>query len=149
MSIDVVDAVRSLRRSLARAAAAAFRDTGVGPKQFAVLHELRRVGSASQVQLARATASDPAAMMRAIDALERRGWVLRSSAGDDRRCKLVSLTPSGRRALGELDVAYKALRSLANGALSSNERRQFCAMAAKLATGLESAGLAAPAPPEP
>ncbi len=145
MATDILEAFRALRRSLARAAAAVFAETGVGPKQVVVLRELRRAGSASQIDLSRATTTDPAAMMRALDALERRGWVLRSSCEGDRRRKLVSLTAEGRRALGELDVAYDALRSLANAALSSSERRQFCAAAAKLATKLDEAGVKAPA----
>jgi MarR family 2-MHQ and catechol resistance regulon transcriptional repressor len=145
ISTDVIDAIRVLRRSLTRAATAAFAETGVGPKQVVVLRELRRVGKASQVELSRATATDPAAMMRAIDALEGRGWVQRSSCEDDRRCKLVSLTPEGRRALRGIDVSYEALRSLANGALASGERKQFCELAAKVGVILEAAGAAAPA----
>jgi membrane fusion protein (multidrug efflux system) len=145
MSMDVVEAIRALKRAIARAAVGAFKDTGVGPQQFAVLHEVRRAGKASQAELARATFTDPAALMRALDSLERRGWVRRSSAGDDRRRKLVSLTPAGRRALVELDSAFEALRAQADGALSSRERKQFCSLAAKLASHLEAAGQAAPA----
>jgi DNA-binding MarR family transcriptional regulator len=146
---DVLDAFRILRRSLSRAAAGVFGKTGVGARQVVILRELRRTGAASQIELARATASDPAAMMRALDALERRGWVKRSNSATDRRCKLVSLTEEGRAALGELDVAYEALRSLANGALSSSERKQFCAAAAKLTVILEAADIGAPPDDEP
>jgi DNA-binding MarR family transcriptional regulator len=142
---DVLDAFRTLKRSLLRAAATLFAETGVGGSQVALLRELRRLGKACQVELSRATATDPAAMMRAIDALERRGWVVRSSCDEDRRRKLVSLTPEGRRALGELDVPYEALRSLTNGAVSSSERKQFCAISAKLAAALEAAGVGASA----
>lgn len=142
---DVVDAYRVLRRSFTRAATAAFAGTGVGPKQFVVLRELRRLGKASQADLARATFTNPAAMMRAIDALEERGWVLRSSCEDDRRRKHVSITPEGRRALRGLDVAYEAMRSLANGALSAGERRQLRDLAAKVAGVLEPAAAGAPA----
>lgn len=139
-SPDVLDALRVLKRSLSRAATAAFAETGVGPKQVVVLRELRRVGKASQVELSRATATDPAAMMRAIDALEIRGWVKRSSCEDDRRCKLVSLTAEGRRALRGIDAAYEELRALANGALAGAERARFCELASKLAVILEAAG---------
>jgi len=146
---DVIDAVRLLRRSLSRAAATAFAGTGVGPKQVLVLRELRRAGKASQVELSRATATDPAAMMRAIGALEQRGWVLRSGDAADRRCKVVSLTPAGRRSLRELDVVYDELRSLANGALPVRERKHFCEMAARMAVVLEAAGPGASAAGEP
>ena len=54
MSTDILDTLRDLRRALSRAAAAHFEETGVGSKQVAVLRELRRVGTASQVELSRA-----------------------------------------------------------------------------------------------
>lgn len=146
---DVLDALRELRRALSHAAAGAFAGTGVGPRQAVVMRELRHAGSASQADLARATATDPAAMMRAIDVLERRGWVLRSSCEDDRRRKLVSLTADGRRALGAVDEGYDALRAITNDGLSSAERRQFCAIAAKLTARMNEAGAAAPAEEEP
>lgn len=143
-SPDVIDAFRVLKRSLTRAATGAFAGTGVGPRQVVLLRELRRLGKASQVELSRATDTDPAALMRSIDSLEMRGWVQRSSCVDDRRCKLVSLTPEGRRALRGIDVSYEALRAQANGALPDAERRQFCELAVKLAAVLEPAGAAAP-----
>ena len=144
-SADALDAMRALRRALSRAAASVFSGTGVGPKQAQILREIRAARHISQVDLARATSTDPAGMMRALDALERRGWVQRSSCEDDRRRKLVSLTADGREAVTALDPAHDSLRRLANGALTSAERRQFCSLAAKLAATLEAAAAAAPA----
>jgi MarR family transcriptional regulator for hemolysin len=144
MSADVIDALRDLRRSLSRAATSAFAGTGVGGRQVVVLRELRHAGQASQAGLARATATDPASMMRTLDALERRGWVVRAGCADDRRCKLVSLTAAGRRALAELDAPYEALRALANRALSRDERAAFCAAAAKMAAALDAASAPTP-----
>jgi DNA-binding MarR family transcriptional regulator len=145
MSTDVLDALRDLRRSLSRAATFAFAETGVGPKQVQLLRELRQAGSVSQVELSRATVTEPAALMRALDALERRGWTRRESCEDDRRRKLVSLTPAGGRALADLDGAYEALRALANGALSPRDRVQFCTLAARISAALQEAGGPAPA----
>ena len=146
MSTDVIDALRDLRRSLSRAATAAFSATGVGPKQVEILRELRRAGNLSQVELSRATVTEPAALMRALDALQRRGWTRREGCQDDRRRKLVSLTPAGERALAELDGTYEALSSVANRAISPRERAQFCALAAKIAAALHQH--AGPAPAE-
>lgn len=148
MSTDVLEAVRQLRRSLSRAAAASFAATGVGSRQGVVMHELGRAGSVAQVELARATATDPAAMMRAIDALERRGWVQRSGCEGDRRRKLVSLTADGRRALVQLDQAMDSLRTLVNEALPDPDRERFCALAANLTARLNEAGAAVPLRPE-
>ncbi len=144
MSTDVLETLRRLRRSLTRAAGAVFAESGVGTKQVGVLRELRRFGSISQVELARATATDPAALMRALDALERRGWLQRSSCDGDRRRKLVSLTDDGRRALADLDAGYDKLSALAGEPLSPAERKQFIALAGRIAAALEAAGANAP-----
>jgi DNA-binding MarR family transcriptional regulator len=82
--------------------------------------------------------------MRALDALERRGWVQRAGCEDDRRRKLVSLTADGQRAMTLLDAHYESLRKLTNGALTSAERRQFSALAAKVAITLEAAAATSP-----
>jgi DNA-binding MarR family transcriptional regulator len=140
MSTDLIQAIVRLRRSLTRAATAAFASTGVGPRQLGVLRELRHAGPVAQVELARSTATDPAGLMRAIDALEARGWVQRTGSEHDRRCKLVSLTPQGQRALQGLDVTYAPLRSLAEEALTPAERRQFITLAEKLTTAIDAAG---------
>lgn len=148
MSTDLIAAVIRLRRSLTRAAASFASTTGVGPRQVGVLRELRHTGPLSQVELARSTATDPAGLMRAIDALEARGWVRRASSDHDRRRKLVSLTPHGERAFRAIDAAYAPLRQLADGALTDAERRQFVALTEKLAAALEAIGHAAPPPRE-
>jgi DNA-binding MarR family transcriptional regulator len=144
-SPDILDAVRALRRALSRAAAATFSDTGVGPKQVQILREIRSSRTVSQVELSRATSTDPAGVMRALDALERRGWVQRAGCEDDRRRKLVSLTPDGQRAMTLLDAHYQSLRKLTNGALTSAERKDFCSLAAKIAVTLEAAAITATA----
>src|SRR5512133_304543 len=143
MPTDLVMTIVRLRRSLSRAATAALSDWGVGPRQLSVLRELRQAGALSQVELARSTATDPAGMMRTIDALEERGWVRRTSSAEDRRCKIVSLTPQGRRVVQELDGIYAPLVALANASLTSGERRQFIALTEKLTAAFEAAGHAA------
>jgi DNA-binding MarR family transcriptional regulator len=133
---------------MSRAAAAVFAETGVGTKQVQILREIRSSRSISQVDLSRATMTDPAGLMRALDALERRGWVQRAGCEDDRRRKLVSLTADGQRAMALLDAQYDALRKLANRALTAAEREQFSRLAAKVAVTLEAAAATAPAEDE-
>lgn len=149
MPTDLIAAIVRLRRSLSRAATTALSSSGVGPRQFSVMRELRQAGPLSQVELARSTATDPAGLMRAIDALAARGWVLRSSSLEDRRCKIVSLTPRGQEALQALDGAYGPLVALAQSALTSAERKQFAALAEKLTAVFEAAGRAGAASEAP
>jgi DNA-binding MarR family transcriptional regulator len=133
---------------MSRAAAVAFSQSGVGTKQVQILREIRGSKSISQVDLSRATSTDPAGLMRALDALERRGWVQRVGCEDDRRRKLVSLTPDGQRAMALLDANYEVLRKLTNRTLTPTEREQFCRLAAKLAVTLEAAAATSPAEDE-
>jgi DNA-binding MarR family transcriptional regulator len=88
-------------------------------------------------------ALDPAATMRAIDVLEKQGWVQRTPSEEDRRSKRVSLTASGLKARAKFERMFQTLQSAAHGALTSAERKQFCEMAARLTAALEAAGGAA------
>lgn len=134
---DVVTGIDLLRRALTRAACAAFSGSGVGPKQVLILHEIHDDEGICQVDLAQATLTDPAGLMRALDALEKRRWIRREPCADDRRRKRISLTPEGRRALADVDRSFEAFRTAANSTLTRAEQRQFCELAAKVATGLE------------
>lgn len=138
-STDVFDAYRALHRALSRAVAQAFSDTGVGPQQVHILREIRSSKKVSQVDLCHATSTDPAGMMRSLDALESRGWLQRVGCEDDRRRKLVSLTAEGQRAITLLDAHYDTLREFTNRALSTPERKQFCVLVGKIAVTLEAA----------
>jgi len=87
-----------LRRALSQAHALGLKPLGIGPLQAAILRALAQGGPCSAVELARATASDPAAINRAVGALiKKRLLRQRVDPRDARRCRL-SLTPgSGRR----------------------------------------------------
>ena len=95
MSTNVLDAIIQLRRAVARAAALTF--TGdISGRQAAVLREIGACEPVTQVGLARATASDPSALVRILDDLESREFVERHRSESDRREMLVS-RPRGAR----------------------------------------------------
>jgi len=72
------------------------------PPQFATLAKLHEVGATSQNQLGVLIATDAATIKGVIDRLKKRGLVqLGQDAGDKRRL-VVSLTPEGRQAIGDL-----------------------------------------------
>ena len=135
MSKTVLDAIIELRRAAARAAVATF--TGdISGRQVAILREIRESDSISQVNLARATASDPSLVVRLLDNLEKRGFVKRQRSKVDRREMAVSLTPRGLEVLGPLDDALARLTSAAENDLTAKERATFVALAAKIARSL-------------
>jgi DNA-binding MarR family transcriptional regulator len=131
MSTNVLGAIVQLRRALARAFAVTF--TGdISGRQSVLLREIGTCGQVSQVALARATASDPSAVVRLLDELEARELVERRRSETDRREMMVSLTSHGRKALRPLDVLHKRLADAAAEALTVEERRVFVTLAEKI-----------------
>jgi DNA-binding MarR family transcriptional regulator len=97
-----------LRRAHARAAgamAAAMRPHGLELRHFAVLIVLVDRGPTLQRDLVEATGFDKAAIMRAVDDLEAKGFAVRNSVPGDRRVRAVGVTPAGLEAF---DAAHEA-----------------------------------------
>lgn len=135
MSINMWEALIELRRSLARAAAATFTGELSG-RQASVLRELGAAGPISQITLARATASDPAYLVRVLDGLEKRGLIQRERSATNRREVTVSLTPRGEGQLEPIGAAMRRLSDAAEAKLSPDERRVFVELALRVTTSL-------------
>src|ERR1044071_4719735 len=87
-----------LRRAHWRAAAVmgeSLRPLGIELRHFAVLMELVNRGPAMQRDLAPATGTDKAGIMRVVDDLERKGLAVRKAVPGDRRARAVEITPQG------------------------------------------------------
>jgi DNA-binding MarR family transcriptional regulator len=135
MSTTVLDAIIQLRRAVARVATLTF--TGdISGRQAAILREIGSCGPVTQVGLARATASDPSALVRILDDLAKREFVERHRSETDRREMLVSLTAKGRKVLGPLSIAHKRLADATAAGLTGDERRVFVALAEKIRSSL-------------
>ena len=136
MSTDVLDAIRQLKRAIARAAGTAVcvvEGKPVTLRHAEVLRELSQDGPTQQVGLARAAVMDPSLMCRLLDDLDTRGLVSRRRNEADRRQVTVSLTARGRKALSAVDAAFDHLATQAEGALTREERATFIALADKIA----------------
>ncbi len=70
-------------------------DFDVTPVQFAILHALLEQPGEDQVTLATRVAFDAATSGSVIGRLEARGWVRREPDTQDRRRKLLWITPEG------------------------------------------------------
>ncbi|MEV4171306.1 MarR family transcriptional regulator [Nonomuraea sp. NPDC049709] len=87
-----------LRQAHWRAAAVmteALRPLGIELRHFAVLIVLMDRGPTVQRDLAAATGSDKAGVMRVVDDLERKGLAVRKTIPGDRRVRVVEITPQG------------------------------------------------------
>ncbi|WP_181763982.1 MarR family winged helix-turn-helix transcriptional regulator [Streptomyces albidus (ex Kaewkla and Franco 2022)] len=82
--------------------------TLTGP-QFAVLTAVNAAPGRDQSAMASAVALDTSTMADVARRLERRGLIVRKTAADDGRRKLLFLTEDGERALQEADDRARAL----------------------------------------
>ncbi|MEV0384721.1 MarR family winged helix-turn-helix transcriptional regulator [Nonomuraea sp. NPDC050643] len=90
--------------------AEALRPLGIELRHFAVLIVLVDRGPTVQRDLAAATGSDKAGIMRVVDDLERRGLAVRKTVPGDRRVRAVEITPQG---VELFDAAHVAAAPLA------------------------------------
>ncbi len=70
--------------------------SGLSSTQYTILSQLVHLGSASMAELAEAMVMDRTTVTRTVMPLERDGLVEITPASDDRRRKVVRLTPHGR-----------------------------------------------------
>jgi DNA-binding MarR family transcriptional regulator len=102
----------ALRRAHWRAAAVmseAFRPLGIELRHFAVLLVLVNRGATPQRDLASATGSDKAGIMRVVDDLERKGLAVRKAVPGDRRIRAVEITKKGLKVFDAAHVAAEPL----------------------------------------
>lgn len=107
---------------------------GVTPVQFAILNALIEDPGEDQVTLAGKVAFDAATFGSVIHRLEARGWVRRKPDAQDRRRKLLWITPDGERAAIAMKRAVAKAQGRIVGPLEARERDQLLALLEKLVT---------------
>lgn len=117
-------------------------ETGLNHAHYAILITLAGSGEdvVTMTELARIAGLSRSRLSHALDSLEERGWVTRSSCGSDKRTLSATLTPAGRellRAAAPVHVAQ--IRELVLGPLSEEERRQLGGILTKLLPGVAAA----------
>jgi DNA-binding MarR family transcriptional regulator len=117
----------------ARTQAAGFDLTSV---QFAALDAIAQQPGIDQASLAATISFDRATIGGVIDRLERKGLVQRRVSAQDRRARLLHLTPAGRQLLLASRPVVEALQDEILAPLTRAERAAFLALAHK-ALGLD------------
>lgn len=111
--------------------------------ELVVLRQLQR-GSLTVAEAADCLQLSPSAASRAIDRLVRDGLIRREENPDDRRQKLITVTPVGRELLGGMDAVFAEQQGQIIGALNEEEQEQFRALIARMlaahGAGIESRG---------
>ncbi|MFI2124221.1 MarR family winged helix-turn-helix transcriptional regulator [Streptomyces sp. NPDC020299] len=125
-----------LRRAHWHAAAVmteALRPLGVELRHFAVLLVLVDRGPTVQRDLAAATGSDKAGIMRVVDDLERMGLAVRKAVPGDRRVRAVEITPRGVELFDAAHVAAEPLAERLVADLGPGESEQLTGLLTRLA----------------
>jgi DNA-binding MarR family transcriptional regulator len=103
-------------------------DLGLKPRHLRLLVLVDRAGELNQRDLAGQLGIDPGNLVTVLDALEADGLVARPRSEADRRHRLVSLTPSGRRLLARALRATAAIDERILTTLPASHRDRFYEM---------------------
>ena len=104
------------------------QDFGVTPVQFAALNALVATPGIDQRTLAASIGFDTSTIGGVVDRLEGRGWVQRQVSPEDRRARLLQLTPEGKQLLQEVSASVLSTQERILAPLSEDERRTFLRM---------------------
>ena len=108
--------------------------TGVTPVQYAALQVVHNQPGIDQRTLARALALDASTTGGVVDRLETRGWLARRVSPEDRRTRLLFLTPDGARGLADTLPAVERAQAHVLAPLTDRQRTEFMHLLTVLVT---------------
>ncbi len=140
---DFADAPGHLIRRAQQIAVAEFTraaaDHDVTPVQFAFMNAMMATPGVDQITLANRVAFDAATSGSVIGRLEAKGWVRREADVQDRRRKLLFVTPEGAAALTRMNAAVARAQQNMLAPLSMADQQTFMRLLAQLVAGHEEA----------
>lgn len=104
---------------------------GLSPVQCHVLHLIEPGQPVTMSRLAEVLTCDPSNVTGLVDRLESRGLVQRRPATDDRRVKMIALTPTGTRLRAQL-LRRVTARPLPLARLRADEQRALVRLLERL-----------------
>jgi MarR family 2-MHQ and catechol resistance regulon transcriptional repressor len=119
-------------RALSRHAMRSIEPSGLGFSDFAVLEVLLNKGPQKVNDIGRRVDLTSGSITTAIDRLEKRGLVVRGLDDEDRRSRIVRLTPEGRARIAETFAEHAAALEVAASGLTKAERKSLIALLKKL-----------------
>jgi DNA-binding MarR family transcriptional regulator len=98
------------------------KEVGLTRTQWQVLYLLYREGQLSQTAIANALMLAKPPLGKVVDRLEDGGWVQRCADANDKRAKLVCLTPKIKPMLGLLEKTVEEIGGVATIGMTSEEQ---------------------------
>ena len=117
--------------------ARATTDLDVTPVQFAFMSAMLDTPGVDQITLAKQVAFDAATSGSVIGRLEAKGWVRREADTQDRRRKLLFVTPEGAAALAGMNATVAQAQRNMVAPLAAKDQEVFMRLLAQLVAGHE------------
>jgi DNA-binding MarR family transcriptional regulator len=105
--------------------------------QFAILQALMDTPGADQITVAQKVALDAATSGSVIGRLEARGWLRRESDAQDKRRKLLWLTPEGKKMGTKMQLQARKVQTKLLAPLSVPEQEQIISLLRKISVADE------------
>ncbi len=125
-------------RALTEAVRGQIAESCLGDSDFRVLEALLHKGPLPVNTIGAKVELTPGSISVAVDRLEKRGLVKRVPDTNDRRVRMVHLTPSGKAIIGKVFSQHEAEMERLLRNVSRRERIQVIALLKKLGKGVES-----------
>jgi DNA-binding MarR family transcriptional regulator len=103
---------------------AALEKVGVSPRAYCVL-STAMTGEFTQIELAQAVGLDKTTMVVTLDELEAAGLAQRLPSSEDRRARVIAVTPAGKRKVAKAEQIVDRVHADVLAALPARERQPF------------------------
>ena len=130
------DAARLIRRDFERRV----RALGLSRAQWAALAHLRRDEGCNQSTLADRLEVEPITLARLLERMEQAGWVERRSDPQDRRARLIFLTPKARPVIDEISALASQSSDVALIGVAPEEKERLIDLLIKVRSNLSDGG---------
>jgi len=137
---EVGQAYFELHHQMHRVVEKAFGSVGLTVARVKVLMRLGECGPINQATLAARLGYAPRSVTDSVDALVRDGLVTRREDENDRRARIVELTPAGAKALKRAQAARLTVMDEIFGALSAKQRADLVELLEYIRSALPQAG---------
>ena len=101
------------------------KDTGLGRTDFAALEALLHKGPLSITEIQSKVPLALGSMTAAVDRLEERGLILRTPSSEDRRARILKLSPKGRSVVEAAFTRHATELETVMAVLDQREKRQL------------------------